>query len=107
VLLEERGDDRERFALRVIDDGPGIPEEMLQRVVERSFRTDEARSRVPDGLGLGLSIAKDVAELHGLSLAMRRSAPGGLEVEFDGPRLSTETPNALGPGDPDAAPRAS
>lgn len=99
VLLEERGEDRELFALRVVDDGPGIPDAMLERVVERSFRTDEARSRVPDGLGLGLSIAKDVAELHGLKLAMRRSAAGGLEVEFTGPRMRPDAPRpSLAPG---------
>jgi signal transduction histidine kinase len=88
VLLEERGTEPARFSLRVVDDGPGIPADLHGRVVERSFRTDEARTRHPDGLGLGLSIAKDVAERHGFALEMRPRSAGGLEVEFSGPRAS-------------------
>ncbi|MBI5362957.1 MAG: HAMP domain-containing histidine kinase [Planctomycetes bacterium] len=86
VVLEERGADHDEFALRVLDDGPGIPKELRERVVERSFRTDEARSRAPDGLGLGLAIAHDVARRHGLAMTMRESPAGGLEVEFTGRR---------------------
>lgn len=84
VSLEERGPDR--FSLRVLDDGPGIPAEELARLGERSWRSDAARSRHPDGLGLGLSIAHEVARRHGYALELRRSEPGGLEVEFAGPR---------------------
>ena len=87
VLLEPRGDAGAAFALRVLDDGPGIPDDLRGRVVERAFRTDDARSRHPEGLGLGLAIAKDVAERHGLAMVMRRSSAGGLEVEFSGKRL--------------------
>jgi signal transduction histidine kinase len=110
VLLEERGEQRTEFALRVVDDGPGIPEELCDRVVERSFRTDAARTRAPDGLGLGLSIAKDVAQRHGLAMTMRRSAAGGLEIEFTGRRGAPPPPAADAPaqlpppaGDADAA----
>lgn len=99
VLLEPRGADGSEFALRVLDDGPGIPDEMRGRVVERAFRTDDARSRHPEGLGLGLSIAKDVAERHGLSMDMRRSSAGGLEIEFAGKRLGGGSLPALGAGD--------
>ena len=82
VVLERRGD---RFSLRVLDDGPGIPESMRQRVFERTFRADAARSRHPGGMGLGLSIAKDVADRHGFTLELRRSEPGGAELELSGP----------------------
>lgn len=41
------------FILSVIDDGPGIPEEDLARVIERGSRGDQARTRAPDGRGLG------------------------------------------------------
>ncbi len=83
VVLEERG---QRFALRVLDDGPGVPEELRGKVFERSFRADDARSRQPDGLGLGLSIARDVAERHGFRLELRSPPEGGAELEFSGPQ---------------------
>lgn len=82
VVLERRGP---RFSLRVLDDGPGIPESMRQRVFERSFRADDARSRHPAGMGLGLSIAKDVADRHGFAIELRRSEAGGAEIELSGP----------------------
>jgi len=81
VVLEERG---ARFSLRVLDDGPGVPTELRAKVFERSFRTDDARSRQPDGLGLGLSIALDVAKRHGFTLELRAPAEGGAELELAG-----------------------
>lgn len=82
AVLLANGDTR--FSLRVIDDGPGIAEEELARLPERRFRGEKARTRVPDGLGLGLHIARDVARRHGFDIAFRRSEYGGLEVEFTG-----------------------
>lgn len=70
------------WSLRVIDDGPGIPEAELAAVTQRSFRSDEARSRHPDGQGLGLHIALEVARRHGFRLEFRRSEFGGLEAEL-------------------------
>jgi signal transduction histidine kinase len=89
VLLEEVRDGR--FSLRVIDDGPGIPDEEIARLAERSYRGDAARQRNPDGLGLGLHIARDVATRHGFSFDIRRSEYGGLEVEIAG-RLRSPGP---------------
>jgi two-component system, OmpR family, sensor histidine kinase SenX3 len=51
--------------ISVTDQGMGIPEAELQRVFERFYRVDQARSRVTGGTGLGLSIVKHVAENHG------------------------------------------
>jgi signal transduction histidine kinase len=84
ILDDERG----RFRLRVIDDGPGIPEEDLARLVARGFRGNEARTRAPGGQGLGLDIAHRVASLHGFSLVLRRSEYGGLEAELTGEKLA-------------------
>lgn len=51
--------------ISVTDQGMGIPENELNRVFERFYRVDQARSRVTGGTGLGLSIVKHVAQNHG------------------------------------------
>jgi two-component system phosphate regulon sensor histidine kinase PhoR len=55
----------ETFQVCVQDDGPGIPAESLERVFERFFRVDKARSREQGGTGLGLSIVKHIIQGHG------------------------------------------
>ncbi|WP_206504020.1 sensor histidine kinase [Streptomyces chrestomyceticus] len=57
--------------LRVEDDGPGVPPEERERIFERFVRLDDARSRDDGGAGLGLAIARDVAERHGGTLTVR------------------------------------
>ncbi|MDZ4169694.1 MAG: histidine kinase N-terminal 7TM domain-containing protein [Coriobacteriia bacterium] len=61
--------------IRVTDDGIGIPAEDQQRVFERFYRVDRARSRSTGGTGLGLAIVKVIVESHGGSVALV-STPG-------------------------------
>jgi two-component system OmpR family sensor kinase len=64
-------------ALDVEDDGPGIPAEHAPLVFERFYRGDPARGR-DAGTGLGLPIARAIAEAHGGRLTLERASPGTL-----------------------------
>ncbi|MEO8359243.1 MAG: HAMP domain-containing sensor histidine kinase [Vicinamibacteria bacterium] len=89
LVLDVEGN---QFDLRVSDDGPGVPEGDVQRLGESRFRSEEARSRRPNGMGLGLSIARDVARRHGFSLSLGNSAEGGFEGILSGSRRDEEAP---------------
>ncbi|MDI3386041.1 HAMP domain-containing sensor histidine kinase [Streptomyces sp. B-S-A8] len=63
--------------LAVADDGDGVPDAERERIFQRFVRLDDARSRDDGGAGLGLAIARDVAERHGGRLTVGRSPEGG------------------------------
>lgn len=79
VLLDhtDRG-----FALSVIDDGPGVSDEELAQLTKRWFRGSEARTRRPDGKGLGLAIVSESVGRLGLHLQFSRPDDGGLRADI-------------------------
>lgn len=66
--------------LKVIDNGPGVPEEELPFIFERFWRGEKSRARVTGGAGLGLAIAKQLVEAQGGQISAMNSTAGGLEV---------------------------
>ena len=66
--------------IRVRDAGPGIAADELARVFEPFYRVETSRSRESGGTGLGLTIARNIAEQHGGTITLVNHAKGGLEV---------------------------
>ena len=72
-----------RFRLLVADSGPGVTDEELAGLTaNKRFRGDESRTRRPGGRGLGLALAREVADRFGLQLDLRQPATGGFEAEI-------------------------
>ena len=74
VSLRREGD---WVVLKVTDNGPGIPAEDINRVFERFYRVDKARSRSAGGTGLGLSIVSDTVKKRGGSVEAANRPGGG------------------------------
>ena len=64
------------MVLSVADDGPGIPVEAAEALLQRGTRLDESRP----GHGIGLAVVKDIARSYGGDLSIRRSDLGGAEI---------------------------
>jgi signal transduction histidine kinase len=69
-------DDDRALRIEVRDRGPGIPEDQLESVFEPFFRLESSRSRASGGVGLGLSIARNIARWHGGDVALRNAPEG-------------------------------
>ncbi|WP_369250972.1 ATP-binding protein [Streptomyces sp. R41] len=90
----------EQCVIRVRDDGPGIPQELLPTVFERFTRADASRSRAPGkeaGTGLGLAIATAITSAHGGRLSVV-SEPGRTEFSIELPPAGSAEPPAPVPG---------
>ena len=75
------GGDGQVARLRVADDGPGVPPELIPELFQRFVRGDAARTG--EGFGLGLAISRAIAEAHHGSLDFRPSASGAIfELEL-------------------------
>ena len=80
-------DSQQRLVLHIQDEGPGIPAAELDKVLEPFYRVEASRNRDTGGTGLGLPIARGVAELHGGSVTLVNQAAGGLEATLTLPRV--------------------
>ena len=79
VLAVAQGDG---VLLRIMDCGPGVPEESLPRLFDPFFRPEAARTRETGGAGLGLAIVKSCVEACGGVVAVKNIEPRGLEVRI-------------------------
>jgi len=79
---QQSANGEEEIIVRVLDSGPGVPDEALQKIFEPFYRLDDARNRQTGGAGLGLSIADRAIRLHGGQLRASNRKEGGLQVEI-------------------------
>lgn len=77
VALESNNN---KLEITVDDDGPGIPLEKREEVFKAFYRLDESRNKETGGVGLGLSIARDIITSHGGKIELLDSKLGGLRV---------------------------
>ena len=69
-----------KLEIRVDDDGPGIPEDKREEVFKAFYRIEGSRNKETGGVGLGLSIARDIIVSHGGTIELADSDMGGLRV---------------------------
>lgn len=74
--------------VEIADDGPGIAPDQRERVFDRFVRLEAGRDRASGSSGLGLAIAKEIADAHGGSISVGEAPGGGARVRITLPRLS-------------------
>ncbi|XZG70486.1 ATP-binding protein [Chitinibacteraceae bacterium HSL-7] len=84
MLLTDAGDMAE---LTIRDFGPGVPDDVLERLGRPYMRLEHGKSRNASGMGLGLSIARDIVLAHGGSLELANHPAGGLIVTVRLPKI--------------------
>lgn len=91
VRVGTEGDDA---ILEVVDQGPGMSEEDVERVFERFFRTDSSRARASGGTGLGLSIVDSLTRAHHGSVTVSSPPGQGCTFRVSLPRLADTSARA-------------
>ncbi|MDP2762553.1 MAG: ATP-binding protein [Sideroxyarcus sp.] len=79
-------DHDKQLQIHILDQGQGIQEAELERVFEPFYRLESSRSRDTGGTGLGLGIARNIAQMHGGDILLRNHPCGGLEAILTLPR---------------------
>jgi two-component system sensor histidine kinase PhoQ len=78
------------MVLTISDDGPGIPQDAADALLQRGMRLDESTP----GHGIGLAVVKDIAQSYGGQLAIKRSKSGGAEITVSIPPISKANPES-------------
>jgi len=93
----------ESARLLVRDSGPGIPPDQIAHVFERFYQVDESTTRTQPGTGIGLSLVKELVELHGGTIAVESASDGTTFTAIIPPRRSPDGVSAAPVADgPDA-----
>ena len=90
VEIRARPDDNGKVGVEVRDYGIGIPRRDLERIFERFYRVDRARSRDTGGTGLGLAIVRHVASNHRGEVAVESREGEGSLFSFRVPAATAE-----------------
>ncbi|MBN1957065.1 MAG: HAMP domain-containing protein [Desulfuromonadales bacterium] len=72
----------DELVIEIVDQGPGVPEETLEKLFDPFYRVADARERETGGTGIGLAIAERSVHLHGGSIAAKNRPDGGLAVKI-------------------------
>ena len=75
--------------IQVAVQGPGLPEDQLERLFELFVRLEGSRNRDTGGVGLGLAIARAIIQAHGGTITLRTLPEGGLEAVVGLPTVTT------------------
>jgi two-component system sensor histidine kinase CpxA len=78
--------------IRIVDSGPGVPEDALDKLFRPFYRIDDARGRKTGGVGLGLAITERAVRLHGGTVKASNRPEGGLQVEIRLPLAADASP---------------
>lgn len=102
-LTRESSNGKDEAIVRVVDHGPGVPQESLDKLFRPFYRLDDARGRQTGGVGLGLAITDRAVRLHGGTVRASNRPEGGLMVEIRLP-LDVEIQPDVTPSVPERTP---
>ncbi|MGH9543794.1 MAG: ATP-binding protein [Terriglobales bacterium] len=105
ITLERgSGHDGAEAVIRIVDSGPGVPEEALDKLFRPFYRIDDARGRQTGGAGLGLAITERAVCLHGGTVKASNRPESGLQIEIRlplaGPVVNSDTASTVAREEP-------